>query len=258
MNALRVMVIDDEELARDGLVEQLRALEGVDVVGSYGDGVSALRALEETKPDVVCVDIRMPGMDGLEVAHALLAEQRPAVIFVTAYEAFAINAFELNAVDYLLKPATADRLAQALDRVRKRGAMPEGDIGVRIAAALQQLESAQPKGVGRLIVREVGQIVVVPTRDIDWIEGADYYTRLNVGAKSYMLRETLASLEGRLDPARFLRIHRSVIVNLTRVKSVKADARGDGVALLTTGAALKVTQSRRAKLEEALENLQDD
>jgi two-component system LytT family response regulator len=254
---LRVVVIDDEELAREGLVEQLSALADTTVVGAYADGLAALRAMPDVKPDVVCVDIRMPGMNGLEVARALAGDDAPAVIFVTAYDAFAIEAFELNAVDYLLKPVTAERLAQAIDRVRRRDRSDGSATADRLVMAIQQLESRQPQGIGRLIVREVGQVIVIATRDVDWIEGADYYVKLHVREKSYMLRETLASLETRLDPARFFRVHRSGIVNLTRVTSVKADARGDGVIVLTTGARLRVTQSRRPRLEKMLEALHD-
>lgn len=254
---LRVVVVDDEELAREGLVEQLAGIADVSVAGSFSDGITALRALEELKPDVVCLDIRMPGMNGLEVARALTGENAPAVIFVTAYDAFAIQAFELNAIDYLLKPVTADRLGQALERAGKRDRSRDAETAERLTAAIRQLETRHPQGAGRLIVREVGQVIVVATRDIDWIEGADYYVRLHVRDKSYMLRETLASLEARLDPARFLRIHRSVIVNLTRVTRVKSDARGDGVVLLTSGARLRVTQPRRVRLEEMLETLHD-
>ena len=257
MTPLRVVVVDDEELAREGLVEQLSALANVTVAGAFADGAAAILGIEELKPDVVCVDIRMPGMNGLEFARAIAADDAPAVVFVTAYDAFAIQAFELNAIDYLLKPVTAERLAQAIDRVRRRDTSRDAGSAERLAAAIQQIESRQPQGAGRLIVREVGQVLVIATRDVDWVEGADYYVRLHVREKSYMLRETLASLETRLDPARFLRIHRSIIVNLTRVTSVKADARGDGVVVLTTGARLKVTQSRRGKLEQMLETLHD-
>jgi two-component system LytT family response regulator len=254
MTPLRVMVVDDEELAREGLVDQLRMLPDVDVVGAYADGLAALRGLDEGKPDVICVDIRMPGMDGVELVRTIAGHDAPAIIFVTAYDAFAIQAFELNAVDYLLKPVSSERLTQAINRVRSKGGEPGAE---RIDAALQQLESRLPVGVGRLIVREVGQIIVVPTRDIDWIEGADYYSRLHVGQKSYLFRETLASLERRLDPARFMRIHRSVIVNLTRVRSVKSDGRGDGTVLLSTGASLRISAGRRAELERVLEGVHE-
>lgn len=256
MSLLRVIVVDDETLAREGLAELLRAMPDVEVVGVCADGMSALSAVEAEKPDLLCVDIRMPGLDGFDVVAALDPQRTPAVIFVTAYDAFAVRAFEVNAMDYLLKPVTADRLAAALAKVRASKQVeplkPE-----RLTNLLEQLASTRSQGAGRLIVREVGRIVVIPTSDVDWIEGADYYARLYVGAKAHLIRESLSSLESRLDPARFLRLHRSAIVNLARVRVVEAAERGDGVALLSTGARLKVTAARRAELERRLAALHE-
>ena len=254
MTDLRVMVVDDEPLAREGLAELLSAMPDVTVVGAFADGVSALQAMETDLPDVLCVDIRMPGLDGFDVVAALDPERLPAVIFVTAYDAFAVRAFEVNAIDYLLKPVTNDRLEAAIARARARhGQMPAD----RLMNLLEGLaETRRSSGVGRLIVREVGRIIVIPTNDVDWIEGADYYARLHVGPKSYLIRESMLSLEKRLDPARFLRLHRSAIVNLARVKAVEAAERGDGVAVLSTGARIRVTASRRAELEERLTHLE--
>lgn len=256
MTKLRVMVVDDEPLAREGLVDLLRAMPDVEVTGAHADGVSALHAIDEKSPDVLCVDIRMPGLDGFDVVAALDPERMPAVIFVTAYDAFAVRAFEVNALDYLLKPVTADRLAAAIQRVRDRK-RPEVLSPERFTDLLEKLAPTRAAGVGRLIVREVGRVIVIPTSDIDWIEGADYYARLHVGPRSNLIRESLASLERRLDPARFLRLHRSAIVNLSRVRVVEAAERGDGVAVLSTGARLRVTASRRADLAQRLAELPD-
>ena len=254
MTKLRVMVVDDEPLAREGLVDLLRAMPDVEVAGAHADGVSALHAIDAEVPDVLCIDIRMPGLDGFDVVAALDPERTPAVIFVTAYDAFAVRAFEVNAIDYLLKPVIADRLASAIDRVRDRK-RPEPLTPERLTDLLEKLAPTRSPGVGRLIVREVGRAVVIPTSDIDWIEGADYYARLHVGPKSSLIRESLASLERRLDPTRFLRLHRSAIVNLSRVRVVEAAERGDGVAVLSTGARIRVTASRRAELERRLVGL---
>jgi two-component system, LytTR family, response regulator len=248
------MVVDDEPLAREGLVELLRAMPDVEVAGAYADGVSALHAIDAEVPDVLCVDIRMPGLDGFDVVAALDPERAPAVIFVTAYDAFAVRAFEVNAIDYLLKPVTADRLASAIERVRDRK-RPEPLTPERLTDLLEKLAPSRSPGVGRLIVREVGRVVVIPTSDIDWIEGADYYARLHIGTKSHLIRESMSSLERRLDPARFLRLYRSAIVNLSRVRVVEAAERGDGVAVLSTGARIRVTASRRAELERRLVEL---
>lgn len=250
------MVVDDEPLAREGLVELLRAMPDVEVAGAFADGVSVLHAIDASVPDVLCVDIRMPGLDGFDVVAALDPERTPAVIFVTAYDAFAVRAFEVNAMDYLLKPVTADRLATAIERVRDRK-RAEPLTPERLTDLLEQLASARSIGTSRLLVREVGRVVVIPTSDVDWIEGADYYARLHVGPKSSLIRESLASLERRLDPARFLRLHRSAIVNLSRVRVVEAAERGDGIAVLTTGARIRVTAARREELERRLVDLPD-
>ena len=248
------MVVDDEPLAREGLVELLRAMPDVEVVGAFADGVSALHAIDANVPDVLCIDIRMPGVDGFDVVAALDPERTPALIFVTAYDAFAVRAFEVNAMDYLLKPVTAERLAAAIERVRDRK-RPEPVTPERLTDLLEKLASSRSPGVGRLSVREVGRVVVSPTSDIDWIEGADYYARLHIGAKSPLIRESLSSLARRLDPSRFQRLYRSAIVNLSRVRVVEAAERGDGVVVLATGARIRVTASRRAELERRLADL---
>ena len=258
MNSLRAVVIDDEPLAREGLAELLATIPEVGVVGSFADGHSALQGLHGTDVDVLFVDVQMPGMSGFELVELLDLEPLPQVVFVTAHDAYAIKAFEINATDYLLKPVTRERLQQTVVRLRAQGAPRElGAMRERIQALMEAMPAGRAKGVGRLIVREVGQVIVVATRDIDWIEGADYYARLHVGPKVHLLRETLASLEERLDPTRFLRVHRSVLVNLTRVKSVEAGERGDGVVVLAWGARVKVMRARREELERRLEALHD-
>ncbi len=255
MTPLRVMVVDDEPLAREGLVELLQTIPDITVVGAYGDGASAIAAVDVDPPDLLCVDIQMPGLSGFDVVAALDRAKLPAIIFVTAHDAFAIKAFEVNALDYLLKPVGAERLVQAIDRVRAQRTLEGAGYERRVEALLRGV--AKPEGVGRLIVREVGQIVVVATRDVDWIEGADYYAKLHVGTKVHMLRETLSSLEGRLDPARFLRVHRSTIVNLTRIKSVESHERGDAVVVLRDGTRIKAMRAKRDELERRLESLHE-
>jgi len=250
---LRAVVVDDEPLAREGLADMLRMVPGVSVEGLYADGPAALAGIASLQPDVLFLDIRMPGMSGIELVEALPRERPPAIVFVTAYDAHAIKAFDLSAMDYLLKPVTAERLAQAVARVRDRGPLAADAM----AALLDRLAPDRPRGVGRLIVREVGQITVVATADVDWIEGADYYARLHVGGKTHLLRETLASLEQRLDPGRFMRLSRSAIVNLARVVMVESELRGDGSVVLRSGTRVKVMAARRAELERRLEQLQE-
>jgi two-component system LytT family response regulator len=255
------MVVDDEPLAREGLVELLQPHDGIEVAGVFGDGPALLAALDDARPDAIFVDVQMPGMTGFELVDAIDVDPLPAVIFVTAYDEYAIRAFEVNAVDYLLKPVSTERLAQTVERLRahvraRESTAPEA-YRAKMTSLLDGVVPDRVHGVGRLIVREVGQIIVVPTRDVDWVEGADYYVKLHVRGTVHMLRETLASLEQRLDPRKFLRIHRSAIVNLTRVRAVEAAARGEGVAVLVDGTRLKVTRAKREELESKLELLHD-
>ena len=258
MTDLRVIVVDDEPLAREGMVELLVTHDGIEIAGAFPDGPTALVAIESIKPDAVFVDVQMPGMTGFELVDALDVDPLPAIVFVTAYDEYAIRAFEVNAIDYLLKPVSTDRLTQTVSRVRAH-VRSRGDDGYRakMTTLLDGVVPDRAHGVGRLIVREVGQIVVVPTRDVDWVEGADYYAKLHVRNAVHMLRETLSSLEQRLDARKFLRIHRSAIVNLTRVRAVESAVRGDGVAVLADGTRLKVTRAKREELERRLEQLHD-
>lgn len=255
---MRVIVVDDEPLAREGLVELLEAHDGVEIGGAFPDGPAALAALDGWRADAIFVDVQMPGMTGFELVDAIDADPMPAVIFVTAYDEYAIKAFEVNAIDYLLKPVSTERLSQTVDRLRAVLRNRSDDsYRTRLTSLLDGVVPDRAHGVGRLIVREVGQIIVVPTRDVDWIEGADYYVKLHVRNVVHMLRESLSSLEQRLDPRKFLRIHRSAIVNLTRVRTVEAHVRGEGVAVLADGTRLKVTRANREELETRLEGLHD-
>jgi two-component system LytT family response regulator len=258
MSDMRVVVVDDETLAREGLVELLQPQPGIEIAGAFADGPSALAGIETTKPDVVFVDVQMPGMMGFELVESLDVDPLPAIVFVTAYDEYAIRAFEVNAIDYLLKPVSVDRLAQTVARVRThlRGRRDDA-YRAKMTSLLDGVSPDRAHGVGRLIVREVGQIIVVPSRDVDWVEGADYYVKLHVRNAVHMLRETLSSLEQRLDARKFLRIHRSAIVNLTRVRAVEAAVRGEGVAVLADGTRLKVARAKRDELERRLEQLHD-
>jgi two-component system LytT family response regulator len=259
MTRIRTFVVDDEPLAREGMVELLQRHPSIEVVGAFADAPAALGAFGSLAPDALFVDVQMPGMTGFELVEALDVDPLPAIVFVTAYDEFAIRAFDVMAIDYVLKPVAPERLARAVQRVEAHvRAAPDSAYRARIAALLQQAIPDRSRGVGRLIVREVGQIIVVPTRDVDWIEGADYYARLHVGSRVHLIRETLSSLEQRLDPSRFFRIHRSVIVNLTRVRSVESHVRGEAIAILASGIRLKVSRAMREELERRLEGLHDE
>lgn len=254
MADLRVMIVDDEPLARAGLRELLSAVPGVVVAGECGGGEEAVLAIEREHPDVVLLDIEMPEVDGFDVLEALDPGDRPAVIFVTAYAEHAVRAFEVNAVDYVLKPADPDRLRDALGRARERlgqGGAPREALAARIEELVATLRSREGYAT-RLLVRHQDRLVPLPVDAIDWIEAADNYVRLHAGSQRHLLRETMKHLEQRLDPARFARIHRSTIVNLARVKELQPLFSGEFVVLLTTGAKLTLSRSYREDVERRL------
>jgi two-component system, LytTR family, response regulator len=255
---LRAVVVDDEPLAREGIASLLDEHGGVDVVGSFEGGTEAIEGITRLTPDVVFLDVQMPGTSGFEVLSAIELDPMPAIIFVTAYDRFAVQAFEVRALDYLLKPVTSERLAEAMERAREHLAGTPGEHERSLRDLLGAVLPPLDAGAGRLIVREVGRVEVVPVKHIDWIEGAAYYVKLHVSGKVHMLRESLTSLEQRLDQRRFLRIHRSAIVNLTRVASIESRDHGDGVVQLVDGTRLKVNRARRGELEQRLQSLHDE
>jgi two-component system LytT family response regulator len=223
------------------------------VVGESRNGPDTLRALEELKPDLLFLDVQMPEMDGFAVLRRRGADRMPAVIFVTAHDRFAVQAFEAHAIDYLVKPLKAERFEAALGRVRERLRLMEAATLAGRLKALLAAERAQREksGIERLVLpAELGDIVI-PVSEIDWIGADDYYARLHVGSKSYLLRESLTSLEKKLDPVRFARIHRSAIIQLDRVKAVRTREHGDE-AVLRDGSLIPVSRRKRGLLVELL------
>jgi two-component system LytT family response regulator len=256
---LRVVVVDDEPLARQGMSSLLARDPDVAVVAECADGREAVDAIGALHPDLVLLDVQMPEMDGFEVLRALDPERMPAVVFVTAFDRFALRAFDVAAVDYLLKPFDDDRFARAMERAKTavRGA-EAGELGRRMMRLLESAPAAAgpaPRASGwatRLLVKATGRTVFVRTEEVDWIEADDYYAKLHVAGKSHLMRETMASLEARLDPQRFFRVHRSAIVNLDRVREVQFLFRGEHVVILHDGTKLKLTRGRLEKLEAML------
>jgi two-component system, LytTR family, response regulator len=241
---LRALIVDDEPLARDGMRLMLRAMPDVDIVGEAGDGVAAVRAIATLRPDVVLLDIQMPGMSGFDVLAQTAAEHLPLIVFVTAYDEHALKAFAVHAFDYLLKPVNRERLTEAMSRVRvdlARGA-PDRD---RVLEVVQG--SRLPRTV-RFTVRDRDRYLLVRASDIDWIEAAANYVRLNTRGRGFMLRMTLVEMERRLDPVEFIRIHRSTIVNASRIKEIKPDAHGDYDIVLGDGRMLKMSRSYRERV----------
>ena len=251
---IRALLVDDESLVRRGIRGFLAAEPDIVVIGECGNGLEAVDAIRAEKPDLVFLDVQMPELDGLGVLDALDDDERPpALVFVTAYDAYALRAFEEHAVDYLLKPFDEGRFRTALARARQRlagsgpGAMSHSPDG-RLTSLLRELRPT-PVYADRLLVRTANRLVPVAVAGIDWIEAADNYVRLHVGAERYALRETIRSLESRLDPRRFARIHRSTIVSLDRIREVRPLPSGDCTVVLADGTELMLSRSWREAFE---------
>jgi two-component system LytT family response regulator len=228
---LRALIVDDEAPARANLKALLRRHADIELLAECDSGAAALEAVRTLRPDLLFLDIQMPECDGFDVLEILGGEIPPAVVFVTAYDRHALRAFDVGALDYLLKPYSAERFNTALARARER------------------LQRAQP-APARLVLKQAGQVLFLPTAAIDWIGAADYYASLHTGAQTHLLRRSIAELERDLDPAMFCRIHRSTIINLARLKSIELGADGEHEAVLTTGIILRVSRSYRKALLE--------
>ncbi len=244
--ALRTLIVDDEPLARERLRQLCRAERDLEVIGDCGDGQAAVESIESLHPDLVFMDVRMPGMDGFAVLEAVGPERFPSVVFVTAYDEYAVRAFDVHAVDYLLKPVSRERFGRAVERVRGQGT--EG-VSEKLLALLGDLRREE-RYLERLLIRSGGRIVLVKVDDIDWIDGAGNYLKIHVGREAYLLRHTMSGLEERLDPRRFLRIHRSTIVNVDRIVELQTAYSGEYVAVLRNATRLVISRSYRSKLEE--------
>jgi two-component system LytT family response regulator len=255
---LRVVVVDDEPLARTGMRDLLARDPELEVVAQCADGREAVRAIGALRPDLVLLDVQMPEMDGFEVLREIGAERMPLVVFVTAYDRFALRAFDVAAVDYLLKPFDDERFLRAIQRAKHAVRNAEvGELGRRLAGLLERGGAEPPPSppaayASRLMVKNTGRTVFVRVEEVDWIEADDYYAKLHVGERTHLLRESMASLESRLDPLRFFRVHRSAIVNLDRVREVQFLFRGEHVVILHDGTRLKLTRSRLDRLEALL------
>ena len=240
--SIRALVVDDEPLARRTIRRLVGKNIGVEIVGECGDGESAVRAIRDSKPDLVFLDIQMPEMDGFQVLSKIGADQMPVTIFVTAHDRFALRAFDANAIDYLLKPIGKERFERALERAKQRiAAKAHGAEVQRILSAVGQRAAAN-KYPNRLAVPKNGRIMFVATHDIDWIEAEGNYVRLHVGSREHELRETLAELGEKLNPAEFLRIHRSTIVNIERIEEIQPWFHGHHRVLLKNGKELRMSR----------------
>ncbi len=245
---LRVIIVDDEPPARRRLRRFLDAHADVEVIAECGDGASAVQAIESREPDLVLLDVQMPELDGFEVLSALEMPRLPAVIFVTAYDQYALRAFAVHALDYVVKPVEADRFADAMAHARARIA-EHRTAAAGLAGLLSELKSERAY-LARIPVRSEGKIKVVDLADVDWLSAADNYVTLHVRGREYLVRDTLAALERRLDPRSFVRVHRSAIVHLNRIAELTPDAHGDFSIRLKDGTMLGMSRTYRASVEE--------
>lgn len=242
---IRAVLVDDEALARQVLREFLSSHDEIEITGECANGFEAVKAVTEQKPDLVFLDIQMPKLDGFEVLELIGAG--PAVVFVTAHDTFAIRAFEAQAVDYLLKPYSAERFEAALQRAKQR-------LGGKMPSPSELAASARPPSqyLERLAVKDGTRVFIIPVQKLDYAEAQDDYVELNAEGKKYLKQQTISSLESGLDPARFVRIHRSYIANVERIVKVEPYAKDSHVAVLTNGKQLTVSRTGYARLRALL------
>jgi two-component system LytT family response regulator len=253
VNIIRTLIVDDESLARERIKRFLAGERDIETLGECADGREAVAAINALKPDLVFLDIQIPELDGFGVLEAVGVEQMPAVIFVTAYDRYALRAFDVNALDYLLKPYNRERFRKALERARAQlsnGA--HGELNERLLSLLENLKTEQ-RHLERLMIKSSGRVFFLRTEEIDWIEAEGNYLRLHAGRERHLLRETMNRLASKLDPDKFLRIHRSTLVNIERIKELQPLFSGDYVVILRDGKQLTLSRSYRDKLLELFE-----
>jgi len=250
---IRTLIVDDEELARKRIRKLLSLESEFEVVEECGDGRHALQAIERFAPDLIFLDVQMPELGGFEVLTQIDSEKMPLIIFVTAYDEFALKAFEARALDYLLKPFDDERFAQSLQRARTYLTGNEaGEIKERLAKLITGL-SSQRTYLSRVAVKSAGRVLFLKAAEIDWIEAAGNYVNLHVGKESYLLRGRMSELEKRFNPDQFFRIHRSTMVNLDRVKELQPLFKGEGIVVLKDGQQLSASRRCSQRLQQFLE-----
>src|SRR3954447_8380568 len=248
----RVLIVDDEPLARERLRTLLADEPGMEVAGEAADGGGAADAIRALDPDLVFLDVQMPGSSGFDVIETVGAARMPFVIFVTAFDRYALRAFDVHALDYLLKPFDRDRFSDALARARDRiERSSNGDLERRLLAIVNDLKPG-PQSLERFVIKSGGRVFFLRAEDIEWIEAAGNYVKLHVGAETHVFRETMNSLEARLNPSVFFRIHRSHIVNIERVRELQPWFNGEYVVFLTSGARLTLSRGYREKLQDRI------
>ena len=264
MEKIRTLIVDDEPLAREGIRVLLNKDPDFEIVGACSNGTDAVRAIRRLAPDLLFLDVQMPEMDGFGVLQRLHDSEVPVVIFVTAFDEYAVNAFEVHALDYLLKPFDDERFDKALRRAKAQIQQQEAQqLSQKLLSLVEDYRTGVDNGrsptaesvptyLTRLAVKSAGRIHFLKSSEIDWVEAADYYVKLHVGGKSHLLRETMSHLESQLDPRHFLRIHRSAIVNLDRVKELRTQSHGECTVFLHDGTQLKLSRGGKEKLHSMI------
>ena len=263
---IRAVIVDDEPLARRGIRARLERAGGYAVVAECASGREAIAAIREHAPGVVFLDVQMPGVDGFGVIDEIGADQMPVVIFVTAFDDHALRAFESHAFDYLLKPIDDERFASTIDRVRRRvGEREESEVARRLAALMQEIrpaletaeqgharptttETAAGVPATRIVVRERDRVLLVDVADVDWVGADGDYVRIHAAGKSHLIRDTMAAMEQRLDPTTFVRIHRSTIVNTTRIREMRPYSSREYAVILNDGTRLRLSRRYRERV----------
>ena len=250
---IRTLIVDDEPLARRRIRRMLARHPDVDVIGECANGREAIAAIREQQPALVFLDVQMPEVDGFAVLERISAEAMPLIIFVTAYDQYALRAFDVYALDYLLKPFDRRRFDNAMQRAKSRLFNERSDVSERALALLEELR-AQQSHLERMVIKAGGRAFFLKTEEIDWVEAEGKYVRLHIGKETYLVREAISQIEAQLDPKRFLRIHRSTIVNLDRVRELQPWFHNDYRVILRDGTELMLSRSCRKRLGELLGN----
>jgi two-component system LytT family response regulator len=248
---MKVLIVDDEPLAREGMALLLKDQPSVRSIAEARNGAEAVEAIRAQRPDLVMLDVQMPEMDGFGVLRAIGAEHMPPVIFVTAHDRYAIQAFEVNAIDYLLKPVTRERCSQALDRVRER--IGAGQDNRHVMSLLQQL-AAPPRYLARVALRAAGKVSFVSIEDILFVQAAENYVQLHLKNARHLLHVPIATFESSLDPQIFLRIHRSLVVNVKHIQELETGPHGEYIVVLHGGARLQSSRSYHEKIKKWASN----
>ncbi|HET9697556.1 MAG TPA: LytTR family DNA-binding domain-containing protein [Terriglobales bacterium] len=250
---IRVVIADDEPLARNRIRRLLSGDKEVEIVAECKNGKETVAALDHHQPDLLFLDVEMPEVDGFGVLEQVGAENMPVVIFVTAYDQYAVQAFETHALDYLLKPFDEERFHKALQRARFQVERSRtGEITTRLLAMLHDVRPQPMPASDRLVIKSGGRVVFLKSEEIDWVEAAANYVRIHTGSEEYLMRETMNAFEAKLDSRRFMRIHRSIIVNLEKIRELQPCNNGEYIVVLRTGKELSLSRSFRDRIQDYL------